>query len=230
MKYAGRPTPRGKREAQLAAGDGRSGISQKGAITFAEHLAIQSDVLRRLACHPVLAVVCADLVGENVNLHWDQAVYKDPERPRRFPWHQDNGYAFVLPQQYLTCWLPLVPATIENRCPQIVPGLQRHGTLRHYFVDPLGWGVLQRASPDERCGSGRSGRRASVLVVDSAPHRTQPDWRGAQGLHPPDSPVGTMVLEGDSSQGPPPSSKKPCDSPELHLPVAREGLPVSGGA
>jgi hypothetical protein len=32
-----------------------------------------------------------------------------------------------------------------------------------------------------------------------------------------------MVLEGDPSQGAP-SSKKPCDSPELHLPVARDGL------
>ena len=83
---------------------------------------------------------------------------------------------------------------------------------------PARLGVLQRASPDER-----SGRRAGVLVVDSAPHRIQPDWRGAQGLHSPDSPVGTMVLEGDPSQGPP-SSKKPCDSPELHLPVARDGL------
>jgi ectoine hydroxylase-related dioxygenase (phytanoyl-CoA dioxygenase family) len=215
-----------KREAQLAADGGRSGISQKGSITFAEHLAAQSDVLRRLARHPVLAAVCADLVGENVNLYWDQAVYKQPERPRRFPWHQDNGYAFVLPQQYLTCWLPLVPATIENGCPQVVPGLHRHGTLQHYFVDPLGWECFSEPPLASVAAPVVPG---DVLVFSSlTPHLTGPNVtdgvRKAYILQY--SPVGAVVLEGDPNAGPP-RSENPCDSPELHLPVVREGRPVS---
>jgi len=34
----------------------------------------------------------------------DQAVYKKPAIPR-IPVHQDNGYTYIEPQQYLTCWL-----------------------------------------------------------------------------------------------------------------------------
>jgi len=31
-------------------------------------------------------------------LYHDQAVYKENEKPRRFPWHQDNGYTYVSPE------------------------------------------------------------------------------------------------------------------------------------
>jgi phytanoyl-CoA hydroxylase len=63
----------------------------------------ESPVARAFASHPALTQVAADLMGPEVSLYWDQAVYKKPEKPRRFPWHQDNGYTFVEPQQYLTC-------------------------------------------------------------------------------------------------------------------------------
>ena len=40
---------------------------------------------------------------------------------REFPWHQDTGYTFTLPQHYLTCWTPLVDATLDNGCPWVSP-------------------------------------------------------------------------------------------------------------
>ena len=86
-------------------------IAVAGAITFATHLVTRSERLRQLARHPRIVGICGDLVGPDVHLYWDQAVYKKPEKPRRFPWHQDNGYAFVEPQQYLTCWVALSDAT-----------------------------------------------------------------------------------------------------------------------
>ena len=46
-------------------------------------------------------------------MYWDQEVYKKPEKPRRVPWHQDNGYTYIEPQQYLTIWLALTDATEE---------------------------------------------------------------------------------------------------------------------
>ncbi|MEZ5248214.1 MAG: hypothetical protein R2713_03060 [Ilumatobacteraceae bacterium] len=48
--------------------------------------------MRQFASRPEFADLCHDLVGPDVRLYWDQAVYKKPEKPRRFPWHQDNGY------------------------------------------------------------------------------------------------------------------------------------------
>ncbi|MDQ1397272.1 MAG: hypothetical protein QOG64_2531, partial [Acidimicrobiaceae bacterium] len=122
--------------------DGRMMIAETGAITFTTHLVARSAQLRAFAAHPLFAGLCADLVGPDVNVYWDQAVYKKPEKPRRFPWHQDNGYTFVEPQQYLTCWVPLVDATVDNGCPLVVPGLHREGTLRHTYVDPLGFECL----------------------------------------------------------------------------------------
>ena len=60
-------------------------------------------------------------------VYWDQLVYKRPGTAQEFPWHQDNGYTFVTPQQYLTCWVALTDATTENGCPWIAPGLHRPG-------------------------------------------------------------------------------------------------------
>ena len=107
--------------------DGRVAIAETGAITFTVHLVIRSPVARAFAAHPWFVALAVDLIGPDVNLYWDQAVYKKPEKPRRFPWHQDNGYTFVEPQQYLTCWVPLTEATVENGCPQVTPRVHQIG-------------------------------------------------------------------------------------------------------
>jgi ectoine hydroxylase-related dioxygenase (phytanoyl-CoA dioxygenase family) len=82
--------------------DGRVFIYRAGEITFTTHLVAQSEALRDLVSSPPLRDVAVDLLGPTVRLYWDQAVYKKPGTESPFPWHQDNGYTFVLPQQYLT--------------------------------------------------------------------------------------------------------------------------------
>ncbi len=77
--------------------DERLMIGEAGAITFSPHLVARSNLLRQVAADPRIASICVDLIGPDVNLYWDQAVYKKPEKPRRFPWHQDNGYTYVNP-------------------------------------------------------------------------------------------------------------------------------------
>lgn len=77
-------------DARLRQGSGRSSIAETGAITFATHLVSRSGRLRELSRHPTVVGICADLIGPDVHLYWDQAVYKKPEKPRRFPWHQDS--------------------------------------------------------------------------------------------------------------------------------------------
>ena len=63
--------------------DGRVMIAESGAITFTTHLASRAPLLTEFARHPKLVGICLDLVGPDVNLYWDQAVYKKPEKPRR---------------------------------------------------------------------------------------------------------------------------------------------------
>ncbi|MHB8452729.1 MAG: phytanoyl-CoA dioxygenase family protein [Mycobacteriales bacterium] len=121
---------------------GKRFISDAEAITFSTHLVTRSAFLADFARSEVFQGLCADLIGPDVRLYWDQAVYKKPGGDREFPWHQDNGYTFVRPEAYLTCWIPLVDATVSNGCPWVVPGLHRHGTFEH-SVTPIGLQCLQ---------------------------------------------------------------------------------------
>ncbi|HWF01923.1 MAG TPA: phytanoyl-CoA dioxygenase family protein [Caulobacteraceae bacterium] len=153
--------------------DGRDGITESGAISFTAHLVATSPELAAFARHPAIRDLCDDLIGGAVRLYWDQAVYKKPEKPRDFPWHQDNGYTFVEPQAYLTLWIPLVDVDETNGCPWIAPGVHRAGTLRHRWTD-LGF-VCFEAPARQVAAPARAG---DVVVFSSlTPHRTGPNLR-----------------------------------------------------
>jgi phytanoyl-CoA hydroxylase len=201
--------------------EGRVSIAETGAITFATHLAARSALLRELTTAPRLVGICADLVGPDVNLYWDQAVYKKPEKPRRFPWHQDNGYAYVEPQQYLTIWLALTDATVDNGCPWIVPGLHRLGTLRHTFVAPLGYECL---SDPEGAVAAEVPAGGAVVFSSLTPHLTGPNTTGAvrKAYILQYAPSGAEVLRGDPNKGPP-TRRVPADAPDRQYPVLRGG-------
>jgi ectoine hydroxylase-related dioxygenase (phytanoyl-CoA dioxygenase family) len=213
-------------EAFLRGEDGeRFSIAEAGAITFATHLVTRSPRLAAFARDPFFAGACADLVGPDVNLYWDQAVYKKPEKPRRFPWHQDNGYAYVEPQQYLTCWVALTDATADNGCPQVAPGLHRRGTLRHTYVDPLGWECL---SAYDGAAVAEVGAGGVVVFSSLTPHLTGPNLTDAvrKAYILQYAPAGAAVLEGEPPA--PPTGRKLADDPDRQFPVLRAGAPVTG--
>ena len=208
--------------------DGRFSIAESGAITFSPHLVARSRQLRALSVHSAIVSICVDLLGPDVSLYWDQAVYKKPEKPRRFPWHQDNGYTYVEPQHYLTCWLALTDATADNGCPWVAPGLHRMGTLAHHFVEPLGYECF--AEPPEGISAVPAPVSAGGAVFFSSltPHLTGPnstsDVRKTYILQY--APTGAQALRGDPAQGGP-TSHEPCNHPERQYTVARDGQPVS---
>jgi len=160
-------------EAKLRAAGGKVSISEADAITFAAHIVRQSAVLRDFAAHPAVADICHDLVGDDVRLYWDQSVYKKWQKPQEFPWHQDNGYTFIEPQQYLTLWLPLVDVDEENGCPWIAPGMHRLGTLEHWAT-PIGLKCLEDAANAVPVPA----RAGDAIVFSSlTPHRTGPNLK-----------------------------------------------------
>jgi ectoine hydroxylase-related dioxygenase (phytanoyl-CoA dioxygenase family) len=204
--------------------DERAFIAEAGAITFASLLLKRSTLLRRFATHEVLLGLCHDLIGPDVRAYWDQAVYKKPEKPRRFPWHQDNGYTFIEPQQYLTCWVAMTDATVDNGCPWVVPGLHRAGTLRHHYVEPLGWECL--TDPD---GAVAAPVGAGGIVVFSSltPHLTGPNTTDAvrKAYILQYAPEGACTQLGDADAGPP-TREVPCADPEHQFPVLAGGAAV----
>ncbi len=212
-------------EAVLAGADNaRVFIAEAGAITFCTHLVARSPVLRALACDPRIVGMVGDLVGPDARLYWDQGVYKKPEKPRRFPWHQDNGYAFVEPQQYLTIWIALTDATPDNGCPHVAPGYHRLGTLAHHYVDPLGFECFD-APERSVCAPVSAG---GALVFSSlTPHLTGPNTSGAvrKAYIIQYAPEGARRCEGDPRHGPP-TARLACDAPERQFTVVRDGVPV----
>ena len=147
-------------------------IAEADGISFTVHLVKRSPVLRELSAAPIFADLCHDLIGPDARLYWDQAVYKKPEYPKPFPWHQDNGYTYVEPQAYLTCWVALTDATEENGCPWVIPGGHLKGTLKHHLTE-LGWVCRDEDGPEAIPAPVRAG---GIVVFSSLmPHRTGPN-------------------------------------------------------
>ena len=217
----------GEMQQILAAQEGsRIYIAENGAITFTVHAVLRSAAARSLAKYPALVGICGDLVGPDVNLYWDQAVYKKPEKPRRFPWHQDTGYTYVEPQHYLTLWIALTGTTVRNGCPWVLPGAHRAGTLLHHWVDPIGWECLAEDPGDAVAAELPAG--GAVVFSSLTPHFTGPNLTGSvrKAYIVQYAPAGIRRIEGDWLHGKPPAGSAPCDDPDRQFAVLRDGLPV----
>jgi ectoine hydroxylase-related dioxygenase (phytanoyl-CoA dioxygenase family) len=102
-----------------------------------DFLAERDPRLLKFCSDPKIIEVITQFAGPDVRLYCNQAIYKPPEDPREFPWHQDNGYTPVKPDEYYTCWIALNDATVENGCIWVLPGTHRRGPLPH-TASPLG--------------------------------------------------------------------------------------------
>ncbi len=145
-------------------------------MTFACNLTARSTVLKAFSQGELMQGLMHDLIGPDVRLYWDQAVYKKPRHVADFAWHQDNGYTFTEPQDYLTCWLALSDADASNGCPWILPGLHRNGTFAHERTDEgLVIAGLDHDSIVDRaiCTPARAGDM--VVFSSLTPHMTGPN-------------------------------------------------------
>jgi phytanoyl-CoA hydroxylase len=92
------------------------------------------------------------------------------------PWHQDAAVTWEEADDtpILTCWVPLVDATVENGCMEILPGVWKQGVLRHIAggggatIDPA---VLPDVAPIR--GAVRKG--GIVFMHRGTPHRSTPN-------------------------------------------------------
>ena len=139
---------RARHEAELRAQGGVDGISRAGEITFTDHLAEKNPSLLTFCRHPKLVEISTQLLGPDVDLYWNQSVIKMPEGEKQFPWHQDDGYTPVTPAPYLTCWIALNDATVENGCIWVRPGSHKGGLAPHEQTD-LGLACHSLDDPDQ---------------------------------------------------------------------------------
>jgi hypothetical protein len=103
-----------------------------------------------LAClrHPGLVSCVQSIVGPDIVA---SSVYRvRPKLPGwevgEVPWHQDSGYLLRHCDKHLivTCWIPLVDATVDNGCLYVIPRAHRKGVRRHYTGGKAGYLEIPR--------------------------------------------------------------------------------------
>ena len=100
-----------------------------------------------LITHPSLLDAMESLVGPEIVA---SSVYRiRPKIPGYgrgiVPWHQDSGYfsAHCDRSLIVTCWIPLVDATEENGCLQVLPRTHGRGIARHHTGGNAGFLVIE---------------------------------------------------------------------------------------
>lgn len=134
--------------ARLRAIGGAEGISRANEITFSDHLAENDPAIEAFARRPEFVAITSQLLGEDVDLYWNQSVFKMPAGKKEFPWHQDDGYTPVEPSPYLTLWLSLNGATVENGTVSVLPGSHKAGRVEHK-PSPIGLVCHNADDPDQ---------------------------------------------------------------------------------
>jgi len=204
--------------------EGRLSLAGVDTVSIALHLVQYSPALRALCTSPLFAGLCHDLVGPDVRLYWDQAVYKQPHGAEPVLWHQDNGYTYVEPQAYLTCWIAITDAALDNGCVWVLPGVHRSGTLAHRST-PIGFQCAE--DPD---GAVPVPVRAGSIVVFSSltPHATGHNVTGEvrKAYIVQFAPDGAVALRGDPDAGP--GRPEPQDNVDRQFFVLRDGQTVAG--
>ena len=66
--------------------------------------------------------IIEDLIGPNIQLFHDQALYKPAHHGGPIHWHQDNAYWQCSPPNLVSCWLTLDDVDVHNGAMQFLPG------------------------------------------------------------------------------------------------------------
>ncbi|MFD2611919.1 phytanoyl-CoA dioxygenase family protein [Paenibacillus gansuensis] len=153
---------------------GQSFNSIPNQINFTCNLARQDPTLERFISDRRFVELTTPILGPDIRLYWDQSVYKRPEANRDFPWHQDNGYVPTDPVHYMTCWLALEDATLENGCIWVKPESHKLGFVEHVKTD-IGWQCYFGEDPGMPVPLKKGSMVAfhSLLFHRSTPNRSQ---------------------------------------------------------
>jgi ectoine hydroxylase-related dioxygenase (phytanoyl-CoA dioxygenase family) len=108
------------------AGVDQLGLSHRGTRYFANECQREQPALRQVLFSEVMADICRATLGENAYFFFDQFVVKGRQGGLPFSWHQDSGYVVgnggpADHAPYLTCWIALDDATVENGTVRLLP-------------------------------------------------------------------------------------------------------------
>jgi non-heme Fe2+,alpha-ketoglutarate-dependent halogenase len=84
-----------------------------------------------LVHHGTILDAIEDIIGPNILL-WDSTfIIKEPGDGKYVSWHQDLTYWGLEPDDVVSIWLALSPATPQSGCMRMIPGSHRVGRMEH---------------------------------------------------------------------------------------------------
>lgn len=133
-----------------------------------------------LLVNPKLLDIAESLVGPEIMCHPAYRVRpKLPEHDRTLvPWHQDAGYMEPACDAVLqlTIWIPLIDATVENGCLEVIPHAHRDGVFRHRRVKGRPYlDIPSDALPDVEPVIVPVNFGSVLLFTNLTPHRSIPN-------------------------------------------------------
>jgi hypothetical protein len=127
--------------------------------------------------HPRLLDAMESLVGPEIVA---SSVYRiRPKLPGlergEVPWHQDSGYFAPHCDSSLivTCWIPLVAATVENGCLMVLPNAHRGGVVTHHTGGHAGYLEVKETDlplPVEKAVFAPVPLGGALLLTNLTPH------------------------------------------------------------
>ena len=91
----------------------------------------RDEAFRELLYHSPLLDIAESLIVPNIQVFFDQALYKPANHGGAVHWHQDNGYWGCVPPNLVSIWMALDDADEENGCMNVIPGSHREGLAAH---------------------------------------------------------------------------------------------------
>jgi len=82
----------------------------------------RSMAFRQLLFDTRILDIVEDLIGPNIQLFHDQALFKPAHEGGAVFWHQDNAYWKCHPAQLVSCWLTLDDVDVYNGAMHLQPG------------------------------------------------------------------------------------------------------------
>lgn len=136
----------------------------------------------RVITHPQLLDAMESLLGPEIV---GSSVYRIRPKVPGFargivPWHQDSGYFATHCDKALivTVWLPLVDATPENGCLQVLPRTHKGEVARHRTGGPGGYLVIEDDDlplPPEQAVTVPVPLGGALLLTNITPHCSTPN-------------------------------------------------------
>ncbi len=197
-----------------------------------KHSIYEGEQLFRVIVHPKLLAVVKELIGPEIVV--SAVTHIRPKLPEResanVPWHQDSAY--FLPhcdtELVVTCWLPLVDATVENGCLALAPGLHKNPVLPHYR-GTLGYLAI-REEELPTVVSVPVAMGGALFFTSRTPHCSTPNhsgivrWSFDIRYQPVETPNNTDLRPEDYSENLP-AANKACWPPEADVLISSERTP-----